>query len=118
MAWADALTEPGALHGGREMSLRGASEPGNLLTRLYRLAHRQQGSFVTESFTQVLHHLCHEHPDVGAGVIEWLAGDGFLQGAAGSEPLRIRTQLVTDGFGIPEGDRDPPSTAARSWQPP
>ena len=84
------------------MGLRLAREPGNLLTRLYRLAHRQQENFVTESFTHFLHHLCHEHPDVGAGVIEWLAGDGFLEGEAGSEPLRIRTQVVTDGFGVPD----------------
>ena len=59
-----------------KMSLRCAREPANLLNRWYRLAHRQQENFVTESFTHLLHHLCHEHPDIGSRVIEWLAGPG------------------------------------------
>lgn len=84
------------------MSLRCAREPGNLLTRLYRLARRQQENFVTESFTHLLHHLCYEHPDLGSQVLEWLAGEGFLSERVGDAPLRIRTQLASDEFGIPD----------------
>jgi len=84
------------------MSLRCAREPANLLNRLYGLAHRQQENFVTESFTHLLHHLCHAHPAIGSRVIEWLAGEGFLHQRTSDSPIRIRTQLATDEFGIPD----------------
>ena len=44
----------------------------NLLLLLYRLAHRQQENFTTESFAHLLQQLIEREPAVAARVLDWL----------------------------------------------
>jgi len=78
----------------------GASE--NLLLALYRLAHRQQENFVTESFAHLLRHLLREEPDAAVHILTWLTEEGVFLRSDLDGPLKIGTQLATDEFGIPD----------------
>ena len=75
----------------------------NLLRLLYRLAHRQQENFTTESFAHLLQYLIDREPAAAARVIDWLADEKmhFSQRSSGG-PLSVRTQDYTDQNGIPD----------------
>ena len=75
----------------------------NVLVLLYRLAHRQQENFTTESFAHLLQYLIDREPVVAARVIDWLTDqDTYFSRRSSGGALSVRTQDRTDENGIPD----------------
>jgi hypothetical protein len=75
--------------------------PENLLVALYRLAHRQQENFTTDSLAHLLRHLVRHEPTTALGVLDWLTDSNMFSGL-GHPALCVRTQAATDENGIPD----------------
>jgi hypothetical protein len=76
--------------------------PQNLLVLLYRLAHRQQENFATESFAHLLQYLIEGEPSAAARVLDWLTNSSFFSQRNAGAPLSVQTQFHTDEHGIPD----------------
>ena len=82
----------------------GGSTPGqdNLLVVLYRLAHRQQENFTTDSLTHLLRHLVEDEPSTAGRVLDWLTDTRWFSSRGSLDNLWIRTQIWAGENGIPD----------------